>query len=564
MKTKNIKRLGLFIKPSVDAIYYEGVGGINGSAKFQVEFANCIYKYGTFDEYHCFCKKIEKEYYLPDKRFKIIPINMIAEYLKKYHYTCFHHTGPSLKYYLLKYRQNISKNLFPYTTTTHSISYSYMVGKTFLPYCLHKLFPFDSIFCCSEAVKKTLSIYFELIQSYYQVEQYPYEGQMLVTPHGIDGDFFRKNKISQIAAKKKFKLAHDSMVILYFGRISVALKKDILPLISIFNEILKSNPEKKIYLLIAGNNEELQKNNFFHKRHLLIETYLKELKLEKNIHFYNCPSDIIKVHLFSAADIFISLSDSIQESFGLSIIEAQASGIPVIASDWNGYRDLIKNKQNGFLIPTYWQKDVELDNMSKYKKIEYYHYRQAQSVAIDMNQLKNILEKVIFNKDFLRMLKKNTTKYSMEYDWSNSLKKYEENWVYLSEKSEFMSNKFGLKTLRNIDPIINYKNKKYEIKDFPISYYQSFKHFATEIVNENWYITLGCVSNVLIDAARNNLDTKLLILIIKITFQELSKTNKFKITQLAKILNKYGHNNIEDIIRHLMWLFKQGNLHLIK
>ena len=50
---------------------------------------------------------------------------------------------------------------------------------------------------------------------------------------------------------------------------------------------------------------------------------------------------------------FISLSDNIQETFGLTIIEGMAAGKPVIATDWDGYRQTVRHGDTGFLIPTY-------------------------------------------------------------------------------------------------------------------------------------------------------------------------------------------------------------------
>jgi hypothetical protein len=56
--------------------------------------------------------------------------------------------------------------------------------------------------------------------------------------------------------------------------------------------------------------------------------------------------------VYAAADVFVSLSDSIQETFGLTILEAMLAELPVVASDWNGYRDLVVHNLTGLLIPT--------------------------------------------------------------------------------------------------------------------------------------------------------------------------------------------------------------------
>ena len=55
---------------------------------------------------------------------------------------------------------------------------------------------------------------------------------------------------------------------------------------------------------------------------------------------------------FASADVFMSLSDNIQETFGLTPLEAMAAGLPVIASDWDGYRETVRDGVDGFLVPT--------------------------------------------------------------------------------------------------------------------------------------------------------------------------------------------------------------------
>ena len=55
---------------------------------------------------------------------------------------------------------------------------------------------------------------------------------------------------------------------------------------------------------------------------------------------------------WAGSDIFLSLVDNIQETFGITPLEAMAAGLPVVVSDWDGYRATVRDGVEGFLIPT--------------------------------------------------------------------------------------------------------------------------------------------------------------------------------------------------------------------
>jgi alpha-maltose-1-phosphate synthase len=57
--------------------------------------------------------------------------------------------------------------------------------------------------------------------------------------------------------------------------------------------------------------------------------------------------------IWSAADMFCSLADNLQESFGLAVVEAMAAELPVVASNWNGYRDTVEHGVTGVLVDSY-------------------------------------------------------------------------------------------------------------------------------------------------------------------------------------------------------------------
>ena len=49
-----------------------------------------------------------------------------------------------------------------------------------------------------------------------------------------------------------------------------------------------------------------------------------------------------------------SLVDNTQETFGLAVTESKGAGLPLVVSDWSGYRDLVRDGIDGYLIPSAW------------------------------------------------------------------------------------------------------------------------------------------------------------------------------------------------------------------
>ena len=55
------------------------------------------------------------------------------------------------------------------------------------------------------------------------------------------------------------------------------------------------------------------------------------------------------VRLYQAADVFVL--PSITETFGIVLVEAMAAGLPIITTDAPGCRDIVRNGQDGILVP---------------------------------------------------------------------------------------------------------------------------------------------------------------------------------------------------------------------
>src|SRR5439155_13083402 len=57
--------------------------------------------------------------------------------------------------------------------------------------------------------------------------------------------------------------------------------------------------------------------------------------------------------LMAGSDLLVHLTNCRLENYGLVVAEAMAAGLPVLAADWGGLRDLVIHGETGFLARTF-------------------------------------------------------------------------------------------------------------------------------------------------------------------------------------------------------------------
>ena len=150
----------------------------------------------------------------------------------------------------------------------------------------------------------------------------------------------------------------------------------------------------------------------------------------------------IRRRAWSAADLFTSLSDNIQETFGLPPVEAMAAGLPVVITDWNGYRDTLEDGVQGIAVPTISAPPGDgQDVVAHYRSGRYsygsYIARTAQFTAVDIDAATAAYSRLIADADLRRRMGDagRARAYSV-YDWPAIVPAYESLWDELAARQK--------------------------------------------------------------------------------------------------------------------------------
>ncbi len=205
----------------------------------------------------------------------------------------------------------------------------------------------DAVICTAKTVRTMVETLMEEHAAYLKdrlgAQRVP-RPQLPVIPLGVDCARFAPDADARAAQRAALGIGADDIALLFVGRLSFHAKAHPYPMYLALEQAAKQTG-KRLHLIQAG----WFANDFIEGA---FRDGARDFCPSVTAHFLDARKPEVRFSIWQAADIFTSLSDNIQETFGLTPIEAMAAGLPSVVSDWDGYRDTVQHGEHGFRVPT--------------------------------------------------------------------------------------------------------------------------------------------------------------------------------------------------------------------
>ena len=172
--------------------------------------------------------------------------------------------------------------------------------------------------------------------------------QIAGDPSATPADSIEPFELNQHQARHKLGIATDHAVVLWLGRLSLLTKIDPWPTYSVLERVARQLQRPLVFIECGPDDTPSPHEALENLRRLCPSVSFMRLGGSEPV------SEDVKRQALAAADVAVSLVDNAQETFGLSVAEAMAAGLPMVVSDWSGYRDLVRDGIDGFLVPSAW------------------------------------------------------------------------------------------------------------------------------------------------------------------------------------------------------------------
>lgn len=295
--------------------------------------------------------------------------------------------------------------------------------------------PWDALICTSSVARSFIETLLEA-QDDYLAWRFGHRlgaprPQLPVIPLGVHCQDFASAPADRARARAALGLAEDEVAALFAGRLTFSAKAHPFQMYTGLEQAARATG-RKLVLIHAGQFPGPTIGDLFRATAAQAAPSVRALFVEGGgSQAYN--------DAWRAADLFISLSDNIQETFGITPLEAMASGLPVLVSDWNGYKDTVRDGVDGFRIPAWAPEpgsgdEMALDYETAVTNYDYFLSRTSTATSVEPGPLRDRLIALVDSPELRRSLGAAGRQRAMrEFDWSVIYARYQALWDELGE-----------------------------------------------------------------------------------------------------------------------------------
>ena len=293
----------------------------------------------------------------------------------------------------------------------------------------------DALICTSDAVRFSVQALLEQTREHLRARlgatRFP-TPEITTIPLGVNASDFAPSAEQRSAWRERLDIPQDAVVALYIGRFHAAEKMNPATM-ALALEAAAVSTGKPIYWIVAGWSATDDTTAAFHRQTQVFCPSIHYRPVDGR------PPET-RFSIWSAADFFISFSENVQETFGLTPVEAMAAGLPSVVTDWDGYRDTVRHGIDGFRIATTAPRpglgrDLAYHFANSWVTYEGYLAAAAQMTGVDHPAAVTAISALVTNPDLRRTMGEAAARQARDhFDWSAIIPRYQALWSELAAR----------------------------------------------------------------------------------------------------------------------------------
>lgn len=345
---------------------------------------------------------------------------------------CLHHPGPGIERLAWR-RLQVGEARYSLCGIAHTTA-SHEMMSMLARLLVAPVRGWDAIICTSRVVRDSVRTLLEEQAGYLQARlgatrfELP---QLPLIPLGVHCDGLAPDAARSKAARARLGIGQDDVAVLFLGRLSLHAKSHPQQMFSALERAEKGG--RRVHLILCGWFAGEAIEAAFREAAALLCPSVRLSVLDGRVAGNQADA-------WAAADIFTSLPDNIQETFGLTPAEAMAAGLPCVVADWNGYRDTVRDGIDGYRIPTIMPgpgagEDIAQRYDDGVDSFDMYCGHTSQAVAVDGLRLCQAYGRLICDAGLRRQMGESGRAWARsQFDWGAVLVRYRTLFAELAER----------------------------------------------------------------------------------------------------------------------------------